>query len=39
MIDDLLKNPFRFETFAMPDPPPDDDTEEDDEDDTTPPNQ
>lgn len=38
MIDDLLKNPFSFETFAMPDPPPDDPKEED-EDDTTKPDQ
>lgn len=32
MIDDLLENPFSFETFAMPDPPPEngDDEEEDD---------
>lgn len=40
MIDDLLKNPFSVETFAMPDPPPEDDPDQDDdEDDTSPPNQ
>lgn len=39
MIDDLLKNPFSFETFAMPDPPGGDDPEEEDEDDTTEPDQ
>ena len=38
MIDDLLKNPFSFETFAMPDPP-DDDPKDDDEDDTSEPDQ
>lgn len=38
MIDDLLKNPFSIETFAMPDPPPDN-GEDEDEDDTTDPDQ
>lgn len=32
MIDDLMENPFRTVTFAMPDPPPVEDPKEEEED-------
>ncbi len=37
MIEDLMENPFRTITFAMPDPPPVEEPENDDEDEDTPP--
>jgi hypothetical protein len=36
MIDDLMENPFRTVTFAMPDPPPVEEPEDDDEEEPPP---
>lgn len=38
MVEDLMENPFRRVTFAMPDPPPVEDPEEEKEDEDPPPN-
>lgn len=37
MIDNLMENPFRTVTFAMPDPPPAEEPENEDEDENPPP--